>query len=191
MGLEIARALTVKAAAPEVPAEQLAGEIAPAFATVSRAVRQTIALQAKLDRDECKRLRLRQEDEQELRRRAARTHARRRKVVISNLIEGIVGSEENLRDPENLLRHVEEWFEDDDAPEELAERPVRELVERIFCDLGYVIEPGTVSEETWAAAEAAAPPMSFAADGPRGPPPDGPWPAALKDGAILPDDPPP
>jgi len=133
LGLGLARELQAQALAAETPAER--AEAALAFQRVGRAVRQSIALEAKLERDRVRDARAEAEARDRL--RETRTAERRReaRLAVEKVIWRTVDSErraEALRD--GLTERIElESFKDDflDGPAEAA-------IERLCRSLGLM-----------------------------------------------------
>jgi hypothetical protein len=131
------------------------------FARIARAVRQTVALEAKLYRD-------RQADHDKARaERAAETRLRgiRRKAKVIEIVERVVEGES---DAERLLDDLDERLQDEDDAD-FADRPLGELVARICRDLGVTPDWSLWADEAWA---------SEARGGPAAPPDATPPPAA-------------
>jgi hypothetical protein len=167
IGMEIARALQgevrARAEAVEVePAEppRSVAELGLAFSRVSRAVRQTLALEARLEDDRLARQRAAEAAEEanaqsnsELSERAARVRAKLMQLLHP--------------DRERDHQWDDDWFEDlsdgpDDEPGEgfVADRPAADVVAGVCGDLG--IEPDL---RLWADGDSAAVPAARGAGG--------------------------
>jgi hypothetical protein len=160
IGMTLARAvqqqvLDQAAAEPAEAAEQPgAGNLALVFSRISRAVRQTIALEAKLAEEG------RTRDEQtaaEQARRAVvdgRERKQRRRAQAKRFIEQAVDIEAADHDAaEELLWELDERLDDVEA--DFADRPIGEIVARICRDMGLAPEWSLWAKEEWAVEEIA------------------------------------
>lgn len=150
LGLALARDLQARALAAEDVAT--AGELGLAFQRVARSVRQTLALEAKLERD-------RQRDEREDRaaaERALAAHAERRRAQVRIAVKRYVRYEHSGYDAENLLHELDDRL-DEDALHDLfaGEDDVDDHIARLCLELG-VAPPG--SEDAGAGSDAASAP---------------------------------
>jgi hypothetical protein len=179
LGLTLARDLQGRALAAETSAE--AAQLAEAFHRLSRSVRQSLALEAKLQRDA-------QRDAREVRDAAAReTEARRaaRKAQLKRRVERLIWDQ--IEEPEfaaELAGAAPHMVEREAESESFLDEPVEAQIERIRAALG-VDEPWELDEAETASegddpsadedadAAAAAP-----ADPPPKPPP---WPSPYDD----------
>jgi len=159
IGMDLARivrreALAAEAADPEQPA--VPAELTLTFSRIARAVRQTLALEARLADDRLARRR-RAEAEQRVE-RDARGHAR--KAAVKDIVERIIDAGDG--DTERLLDHLDERLDDplDDA--DFADRPLGDLVAAICRDLGVAMDWSLFEDEDWGieAAVIAPPPDS-------------------------------
>lgn len=169
LGLALARDLQARALAAADIAE--AGELGLAFQRVSRAVRQTLALEAKLDRD---RERAQREDRAEA--QETRTaYAERRKAQVKIAVKRCVRYAHSGYDAENLLDELDDRLDEDALHDLFAGDDDIDLhIARLCAELG-VPEPGAGedSTEAEAASEAPAPTLLPGANGAGAdPPPD-------------------
>ena len=131
LGLALARDLQVRAlAADDV---KTAGELSLAFHRVSRSVRQTLALEARLDRD-----RLRQDREARAdTERAKTTRAKRRKAQVKAAVERCIWSEVEGDEAERLVDELDDRLEEDALSDMFAgEDPIEAHIARICIELG-------------------------------------------------------
>jgi hypothetical protein len=181
-GLNLAIEIEQQAAA-DGPAKLPAGEAALAYARVSRAVRLTLALQAKAVAD------LRALDEVLSRYRAgdrqtAGVVEAARKARVQRIIERVIGEE--VADDDKADRLAEEAYErleHDDIYGDLGRFTPAELVERICRDLGLSPDWSRWAAEAWAQEEGGvggSPPAMLNGTGPPAPAadpdPPAPWP---------------
>ena len=147
-----------------LPAWARGADLGLTFARIARAVRQTVALEAKLYRD-------RQAGHDKARaERAVETRLRgiRRKAKVIEIVERVV---ERESDAERLLDDLDERLQDEDDAD-FADRPLGELVARICRDLGVTPDWSLWADEAWASEAAAEPPPAPAStDYPLGEPP--------------------
>ena len=134
LGLALARDLQARALAAEDVSE--ASDLGLAFHRVARSVRQTLALQAKLERD-------RQRAEREDRDDAKRTEtarAERRRAQVKFAVERCVWTEADGPEAERLLDALEDRLDEDTLSDAFAgEDPIEAHIARICADLG--VEP--------------------------------------------------
>jgi hypothetical protein len=165
-GLAIALAVERQALAAEaVPAAAAegAGSQAPrlaladaalAYGRVSRAVRLTIALQARVLKD------LQAVDEvagrmaraaQSLAEQSARQDRVARKARVERIVERLIREEAaDEAQGDRLTEEAYERLEDDDIYGDLATRPVREIIAQICRDLGLSPDWSRLAQEAWA-----------------------------------------
>jgi hypothetical protein len=134
LGLALARDLQARALAAQDVAE--ASELGLAFHRVSRSVRQTLALEAKLERD------AQRADREDLadavRARTARADRRRAQVRIA--VERCVWSEADGPEAERLLHELDDRLEEAALSDDFTgEDPVDVHIARICAELG--VEP--------------------------------------------------
>jgi hypothetical protein len=163
IGMELARDLRREATAAANPAESatsetpVSGDRANAFARLSRAIRLTLALEARID-EALRALRAgvvaeREERRLEAGRHAAAEAAARRKAhgerVQSLVIEA---AEREIEDGEALFgvfEALEERLEEDEAYKDLERLPLRETVERLCADLQLTPDWSRWDGEGW------------------------------------------
>jgi hypothetical protein len=145
IGMDLAR--TVQRQAHEQAAADLdAAALGLVFSRIARAVRQTVALEARLAEDR------QAETAAQL---ASRTQARatRRRREVRAVVEQAIEADAAETDLEDLLLDLEERLVDyDDA--DFADRPIGELVARICRDLGVAPDWSLWEDEDWAVEEA-------------------------------------
>ncbi len=197
IGMRLMRAVEQQAMAPSVlkPAvpEQVGalgrmsgGDVALAFSRLARAVRQTLALKAKITGDR----RAREEGKAtEQAQRAAtiqRARKERQKNKVRRIVEAAIDAEpHDQSDYENLLADLDDALEDLDA--DFGERPFGENIIRICRDLGITPNWTDWAMEAWGigagVAEAGAPEAGEAEEAETGPSPsDSPWPGPAQTG---------
>jgi hypothetical protein len=140
-GLNLARKLHDQAMAAEAPEET--AELARAFHSVSRSVRQTLALEARLQRDAARQDR---EDRDEAERRdrserydaerAARAPFEERKKKIGNVLERLVWSEHEDDEAENLFDDIYERLKEDSHEEGFLDHAIDDQIERLCAEFG-------------------------------------------------------
>src|SRR5260370_12559761 len=194
IGMDLARAVrrqaldhaeSEQADAPQVDAPDRigGGDLALVFSRIARAVRQTVALEAKLAED---RRALHQSEEAEQAQRAAtiaRERKARQKARVKRIVEQAIDAEAEGSDREDLLGDLDERLEDLDA--DFGQRPMGEIVARICRDLGVSPDMSLWEAEDWAV-EAGT--IEEAGTGPS--PAASPWPATSQTGRS-PEVPPP
>ncbi|MDB5496265.1 MAG: hypothetical protein JWP28_296 [Phenylobacterium sp.] len=145
IGMDLARDVRAKALDP-APAEPACADFGLMFSRIARAVRQTLALEARLA-----------EDRDARDRRTQAEHARRRglqrKAVVRQVVEQAIGAEADGTDREDLLGDLHERFEYEDELR-FADRPISEHVARICRDLGVTPDWSLWADEDWALEEA-------------------------------------
>jgi hypothetical protein len=166
IGMDIARVLqrrVLDEAASDAGAAQSAdNSLGLAFARVARAVRQTVALEDKLDRPrQAPVLTPEAERAAFLADLAQSPEIARLRVVIHRdevraKVEQVIAGEADGTDAEKLLADLEERLDDDEAGEDFTDRPIGELVAAICRDLGLTPDWRLWRNETWAIEEASA-----------------------------------
>ena len=130
LGLSLARELHGRAMSADEPDQ--ASNLALAFHRISRCVRQTIALEAKLERD---RLRAEREAQSEAV-RAAEAVTFRNKARVRLAVERCVWTEAEGNEAERLLDELDDLLEEESLSGALAAQPVEACIARIRRDLG-------------------------------------------------------
>jgi hypothetical protein len=166
IGMDIARAIrceAVEAAQPAVdPPPAAPRDFAALFACISRAVRLTVALEARLAEEHRQLLeRTGSRDAaalaEEARREAANRAERRsrKKAKIERIAkQGIEAETKDLQERWDLGRELSERLRDYERYDELGNRPIGEIVARIFMDLGVRPDWRRWEREDWAIEEA-------------------------------------
>jgi hypothetical protein len=146
LGMRLARAVTEQAVETAAEPDRDLGLV---FSRIARAVRQTIALEAKLADDH------RKAEVETAERRATefRRRAVDRKTKVRLLVERVLDAEAEESDAENLFYDLGERLETDYDDADFADRPIGELVARICKDLGVTADPSRWHDD-WAVEEA-------------------------------------
>lgn len=177
VGLNIAlaverRALAAEAAEADAPdaAPGVAGDVALAYARVSRAVRLTVALQGRVVKE------LQALDEDAVRRRIReQADAGRdrqlveaaRKARVERIVERLIREEaRDEAEGDRLADEAYERLEHDDIYGDLSARPVSEIIALVCKDLGLAPDWTRLAEEAWAQDEVASGAASGAAGSP-------------------------
>lgn len=141
LGLALARDLHARALVVEDVAE--AADLGLAFHRVARSVRQTLALEAKLDRD---RRMAEREDRADVRREGA-ARAERRKAQVKFAVERCVWSEADGVEAERLLDELDDRLEEDGLSDAFAgQDAIDSHIARICTELGVTV-PGRADSE--------------------------------------------
>ena len=158
IGMDIARALRTVA---QAQAAQAVAQPAPArvasdpglgFARVARAIRQTLALRAKLLDDSRERDRKIAADAQQ--RKTAAARKRRKTAEIARAVELAIDDEaETESDAEHLLADLRERLEDAEIDDEIGDGNVGDIAARICRDLGLTADWSLWQNEIWFATE--------------------------------------
>jgi hypothetical protein len=177
VGMRLVRAVEQQAMAQAVPEQVGAqgvgalgrmsgGDLALAFSRLARAVRQTIALKAKLVEDRWA-LDHRQAADQ-AQRAAAVKQARKaaQKNRVKRIVEGVIDAEADGDDRENLLIDLDLRLDDEDLFADYDERTFGEIVALICRDLGISPDARLREVETWGIGETGMPPAPFASPDP-------------------------
>jgi hypothetical protein len=137
----------------QTPPQTPAADLALAYHRASRAVRMTIALQARLLAD------LQALDERDERyAKAARTEHRQqqaqRKARVEKILERVIEAQvADEVEADRLTQEACERLEDDDIYGELMARPFSEIIDRICKDLGLDPDWSALAQEAWARTE--------------------------------------
>jgi hypothetical protein len=127
-----------------------AGEVALAYSRITRAVRLTIALKAKLA-DEG-RVRKERDEAAEVKRlwECEEQRIDQRRDQVERLVEQAIEAEASETERDGLMSGLRERLDEDDIDAKLADRPIGEVLARICRDLGIEPEPGQWAHEVWA-----------------------------------------
>jgi hypothetical protein len=118
---------------------ELAGDPGLVFSRISRAVRQTLALEARLDAEA--EAQARQVSSAQKSREAARLReARKQKDRVRRYVEEAIAANDDGRDAEGLELELDERLEDPDYEDELGERPIGVIVAGICGALGVKVD---------------------------------------------------
>jgi hypothetical protein len=143
IGMALARAVRTRALAAKDPAAAV--DLGLSFSRIARAVRQTVALEAKLDQDR----QAAASERAERRARDARQQADRHKAKIRGLVERAIDSEASGEAAEDLLSDLDERLEDADDLAGFADRPVAEIVQHICRQLDVTPPLALWDEAEW------------------------------------------
>jgi hypothetical protein len=169
LGLVLACDLQACALAADAASDK--ADLSLAFQRTSRSVRQTLALEAKLERD-------RQTAEREHREGARRAEAfrvARRKAQVKLAVERCVWAEADGDEAETLLADLDDRLERDALADAFAgDDPVDDHIARLCAELG-VDTPETKAARTAEAENVAPAPANPAADAPAGADPAPAW----------------
>jgi hypothetical protein len=130
LGLALARGVQAQALAAEDPAT--VADLSLAFHRISRSVRQTLALEAKLERD---RHRQDREDRTDAVREAER-RVQHRKAQVRMAVERLVWSEAVEDEAERLLADLDNLLDEESLSDGFTESPLEAHIARICRDLG-------------------------------------------------------
>jgi hypothetical protein len=133
LGLTLARTLHEKALAAETP--EAACELGLAFHRISRSVRQTLALEARLEREHLRLAREADEERQELERRRVDGLAQR-KARVRAAVEQLIWIEAEEPEAEELRDELDDRLDALALTDDFALGPVQAQVDRICADLG-------------------------------------------------------
>lgn len=131
LGLELARDLQASALAAREASDK--ADLSLAFHRTSRSVRQSLALEARLERDR----EAADREDHEVAKRAASAHAARRKAQVKLAVERCVWSEADGDEAEKLLNDLDDILELDTLSDTYAgDDPVETHIARICAELG-------------------------------------------------------
>lgn len=130
LGLGLARDLQARALAAEDTAT--AADLALAFHRISRSVRQSLALEARLDRD----LRRHSRDDREEAEREAAARVKQRKAQLRKAVERAIWDEVEGEEAECLVYDLDDLLQLEAASEEFTLAPVAAQIARLREGLG-------------------------------------------------------
>ncbi len=133
LGLTLARGLHARALAAETAEEAQAFSLA--FHRISRSVRQTLALESKLERE---RRRLDLEDRQDAQRRVE-AGVSQRKAQVRFAVERAIWTEAEGVEAERLLDELDDLLEEGALGDGFLDGPIETLIARIQDDLGLTV----------------------------------------------------
>jgi hypothetical protein len=160
LGLDIARAIARQASGQSVEAV-VEGDVALAYARVSRAVRLTLMLQAKLIEE----FQAAADEAAEVKARLAPAY--RAKARVEAIVERVAESAHDEDTVDRLISEAAERLDDEDLYGDLLERPLSELVARICKDLGLEPDWAELAGELWAVREVRSGEVGWPLAGPR------------------------
>jgi len=117
--------------------------LAAAFHRLSRSLRQTLALEARLERERHRQRIEAERHADEL--RQVRVKGRRDQVNAS--LTRLIWTEAERCDYDDLLRDLDKILNDEALREDFLDGPVEDLIERISADLGFVNEEDEEDED--------------------------------------------
>lgn len=130
LGLTLARDLHARALGAEDA--KTAADLGLAFHRISRSVRQTMALEARLERDRTRRDR----EVDALAAREAETRVQVRKVRVRSLVERMIWNEVESDEAEELVDELELRLDEEAFADDFGADPIEAHVARIRSDLG-------------------------------------------------------
>ena len=139
-GLTLARALHERALAAETTAE--ACELGLAFHRISRSLRQTLALEARLERDQ------RRQDHEDRAETARQDQARvyRRRTQVRLAVERVIWNEAEGEEAERLFDDLDDVLEEEVLADGFADSPLDAHIARLCAEFGLAA-PGSDDEE--------------------------------------------
>jgi ribosome-binding protein aMBF1 (putative translation factor) len=153
IGMRLARGVERRAEEPETAP----GDAGLVFSRIARAVRQTLALEARLEEELEGRVRKARHDQDWERRQLAHAPiAERSRLVRRAVGRAIEADAEDEDQEERLFESLDERLGDREDDDGYLDRPIGELVALICKDLGVAVNLGLWEDEDWAIAEAAA-----------------------------------
>jgi hypothetical protein len=165
IGMRLARGVERQAENPETAS----GDLGLAFSRIARAVRQTLALEARLEGEREARVQEERAMRDRQSARATRSSVERRSRLVRRAVGQAIEADAEESDFEQLFDDLDERLADREDDDGFLDRPVGELVARICKDLGVAVDWSLWEDEDWALAEAAArakPPPGLASGGP-------------------------
>lgn len=135
LAIGVARDLAGQVSAAENA--QDAAALASGFHKVGRAVRQTIALEMKLERDR----RLLDRDERKHADGAREVRTAHRRLRLRSAVQRMVWTEVETDEAENLIDHLDDLLAEDALDEAFADAPFDDQVARLRADLGLPPAP--------------------------------------------------
>jgi hypothetical protein len=111
------------------------------FSRISRAVRQTLALEARLDEEAAVEV-VRVSQAQKSREAARRREVRKQKERVRRHVDDAIAANDDGRDAEGLRLELDERLEDPDYEDELGGRPIGVIVAGICGALGVEVDLG-------------------------------------------------
>jgi len=141
LGMEAAREAHARLMASEDP--KALADCALAFNRVSRSVRQTIALQAKVARAR----RQRDRDEVGEGRRAEAARISHRKAQVTATVERLIWTEAEGAEAERLETHLDDLLAEDALYDGFLDQPVEVYIARLRRDLGLAPDPAETPAE--------------------------------------------
>lgn len=173
IGMRLARGVERRAEAPDAAK----GDLGLVFSRIARAVRQTLALEARLEGEVEARVREEQAIREDQLARAARAPIDRRCKLVRRAVGQAIEADANESDFEQLFEDLDEQLADREDEDDFLDRPVSELVARICKDLGVAVDWSLWEDEDWAIEEVAARTQAPSGEAPAPDPPHDPPPS--------------
>jgi hypothetical protein len=153
IGIRLARGVERQAEEPEATA----GDVALKFSRIARAVRQTLALEARLEEEFAEAVRHEEVERDWARGQQARAPIDRRSRLVRRAVaQAIEADAEDEDQEERLFEALDERLCDREDDDDFLDRPIGELVAMICKTLGVSVDLSLWEDEDWAVAEAAA-----------------------------------
>lgn len=153
IGMRLARGVERQAEEPEAAP----GDVGLVFSRIARAVRQTLALEARLEEEFQVRAKQEQGDRDYRRAREARAPIDRRSRLVRRAVASAIEADtDDIESAEQLLECLDERLGDREADDDFMGRPIGELVALICKNLGVRADLSLWEDEAWAMEEAAA-----------------------------------
>jgi len=150
IGMRLARGVERRAEAAE---DGQGGDVGLVFSRIARAVRQTLALEARLEEELQTRAKQDQADRDYRRAKAPRSPVETRSRLVRRAVARAIDDET----AEQLIENLDERLCDREADDDFMDRPMGELVALICKELGVSADLTLWGDEAWAMEEAAAP----------------------------------
>lgn len=150
IGMRLARRLDAQAEEPD------AGDVGLVFSRIARAVRQTLALEARLEAELAGLTRQAAAERERAAEQAARAPYYARGRIVRRAVVRAIEADTDDDDVEQLVEDLDERLCDREDDADFLDRPIGELVASICKDLGVRADLSLWEDEAWAIAEAAA-----------------------------------
>jgi hypothetical protein len=152
IGMRLARGVERQAEDPEAAP----GDVGLVFSRIARAVRQTLALEARFEAELQTRLLMEQGEAEDRRVREAYAPISQRSDVVRRAVgQAIEADAEDEDQEEQLFEALDERLDEHEDENDYLDRPIGELVAQICKDLGVRADLSLWEDEDWAIEEAA------------------------------------
>ena len=138
------------------PQEPDTGDVGLVFSRIARAVRQTLALEARLEAELAGLTRQAAAERERAAEQAARAPYYARSRIVRRAVVRAIEADTDDDDVEQLVDDLDERLCDREDDADFLDRPIGELVASICRDLGVRADLSLWEDEAWAIAEAAA-----------------------------------